>query len=135
MSRCKGVERINLSSGATQGAPTDPRFYQTTLNLATLLGPTNKPLAGLTFGMAQVASSTAIYAVSGIVAPPAPPTFISQPANATVVELAPASFAAAVGGNPFPALQWYYERRTHLRRDQSGLHHSRDAFSGQRRGF
>ncbi|MGO8929591.1 MAG: lamin tail domain-containing protein, partial [Limisphaerales bacterium] len=103
----EGMERINLSSGATDGAPTNPRFYQTTLNLTTLLGPTNKPLAGLTFGMAQVANSTAIYAVSGIVAPPAPATFISQPTNATVVESGSTGFAASVSGNPFPALQWY----------------------------
>jgi hypothetical protein len=103
----QGVERIDLSDGTTEGAPSDPRFYQTTLYLATLLGPTNKPLAALTFGMAQVARSTAIYAVSGIVAPSAPPIFISQPADATVVELAPASFVAVVGGSPFPTLQWY----------------------------
>ena len=103
----QGMERINLNSGATEGAPDNPRFYQTTLNLSALLGLTNKPLAGLTFGMADVATATAIYAVSGIVAPPAPPTVVSQPADATVTELSPTNLSAMVSGNPFPTLQWY----------------------------
>jgi hypothetical protein len=103
----QGVERITLATGTSGGAPNDPRFYQTTLNLAALLGPTNKPLAGLTFGKAQVGSSTAIYAVSGIVAPPSPPYFVSQPTNTTVLESTLVTFNATVGGNPYPALQWY----------------------------
>jgi hypothetical protein len=104
----QGVERIVLDTGATQGAPNDPRFYQTTLNLTTLLGPTNKPLAGLRFGMAQVASATAIYAVSGIVAPPSPPIIVSQPTNTTVLEATPVTFGAIVSGNPYPSLQWFF---------------------------
>src|SRR6202012_3675846 len=38
----QGFGRINLGNGAVTGAPTDPRFYQTTLNLAALLGAGNK---------------------------------------------------------------------------------------------
>lgn len=104
----QGTERIALSSGVTSGAPSDPQFYQTTLNLEALLGGANKPLAAMTFGMADVSSSTAIYALSGIVEPPAPPVIVSQPTNATVVEVNPVTFSAVVAGNPYPSLQWYF---------------------------
>jgi hypothetical protein len=105
----EGVERISLSAGTTQGAPTDPRFYQTTLNLADLLGAANKPLAAITFGMADVSSSTAVYALSGILAPASAPYFVSQPTNTTVMEASSATFSAVVAGNPYPSLQWYLD--------------------------
>ena len=102
----QGVERINLTTGATSGATTNPRFYQTTLDLNALLGATNKVLSSLTFTQASGAKSTGIYAVSGD-ATPLPPTITSQPADTTVNESLPASFTAGVAGNPFPSLQWY----------------------------
>ena len=102
-----GVERINLSSGGTQGAPSNPRFYQTTLDLNALLGSANKPLVSLTFGQASGARSTGIYAVSGEIAPPTPASITSNPTSTNVTELAAASFRASVAGIPYPTLQWF----------------------------
>ncbi len=62
----QGVERVVLSSGLTQGAPADPRFYQTTLDLVALLGAANQPLVRLDFTKAPGVGATAIYAVSGV---------------------------------------------------------------------
>jgi hypothetical protein len=102
-----GMERINLTTGATSGATTNPRFYQTSYYLAALLGAANKPLVSLTFGKASAANSTGIYAVSGELLNQVPASITSQPVSATVNELSPAGFSAVVAGNPFPSLQWY----------------------------
>ncbi len=102
-----GVERISPTTGATSGAPDNPRFYQTTCDLEALFGPTNKVLASVTFDQASSAACTAIYALSGETASQTPVTIVSNPVNSTVAELAPATFSAVVTGNPYPALQWY----------------------------
>ncbi len=69
----QGVERLYLTSGRTEGAPADPRFYQTTINLEDWLGSANQPLVSLTFDQAE-AGATGIYAVSGERAGPVPVT-------------------------------------------------------------
>jgi PA14 domain/Chitobiase/beta-hexosaminidase C-terminal domain len=61
-----GFERIVLTTGATSGAPSSPRLYQTTYDLTALYGATNKAISSLTFNMASAAKSTAIYAISGV---------------------------------------------------------------------
>ena len=102
-----GVERINLGTGVTEGAPTDPRFYQTSIGLTALFGVTNKPLVSLIFGQASSARSTGIYAVSGELGTQVPAAIITQPVSLTISEFSSASFTALAAGNPFPTLQWY----------------------------
>jgi len=103
----QGTERINLNSGAVSGNPGNPRFYQTSIDLAAALGITNKTLASITFDQASGGRSTGIYAVSGEVAALIPATIVSNPTNTSVVELNSVTISAVAGGNPFPALQWY----------------------------
>jgi hypothetical protein len=66
----QGTERIDLTSGNVSGAPSNPRFYQTTITLTNVPGATNKWLSSLTFGKGisgsgVAARSTGIYAISG----------------------------------------------------------------------
>ena len=103
----QGFERIGLSSGTTQGNPGNPRFYQTTVDLAALFGPTNKTLVSLTFGQAPGVGSTGIYAVSGLTSGQSPVMLLTQPSDLTVAEASPATFSAAVSGAPSPTMQWY----------------------------
>jgi hypothetical protein len=93
-----GVERIHLTTGALQGAPDNPRFYQTTLDLVVLLGTTNKPLTSLTFNQATGAGATAIYAVSGTQANQTNGPF-AAPAVATTAATGVGTRTATILGN------------------------------------
>ncbi len=101
-----GMERIQLSTGSTQGAPDNPRFYQTTLDLNALLGVTNRTLASITFYKVSSAGATAVYAISGEVSVPKPAVILQNPASTNVLEATPVSFSVSVGGFPTPGMQW-----------------------------
>lgn len=101
-----GMERISLNDGSTGGGSTNPRFYQTSIDLAGSLGVSNRPLVSITFSQVASAGATAVYAVSGEVAPPTPATIVVNPTNLSVVESTTATFSAAAAGVPAPVLQW-----------------------------
>jgi len=88
----QGVERINVNSGSVSGATTNPRFYQTSIDLAGALGVTNKTLANITFDQPASGQSTGIYAVSGEVAAQIPAAIVSDPTNTAVNELNSVTF-------------------------------------------
>ncbi len=108
----QGVDRINLSSGATSGGPNDPRFYQTTLNLSALLGSANKPIHGLTFGQAPGAGATAVYAVSGLLGPSTNVFNLAVVTNlpATAIQTTAATLNGQVlsNGGDVPNVTFYY---------------------------
>jgi regulation of enolase protein 1 (concanavalin A-like superfamily) len=102
-----GMERIRLSSGSVEGGSSNPRFYQTTVNLADDLGAANGVLTSITFNKASGVGATAVYAVSGEAAPDMPVSITAEPGDATVVEGSPVVFSAAATGSPMPSAQWY----------------------------
>ena len=103
----QGVDRLYLANGYTEGGPSNPRFYQTTLDLSAMLPDSSKALASLSFEMVPGVGATAIYALSGELASAVPARIVAQPTNATVKELAPATFTCAVEGVPSPSVQWF----------------------------
>ena len=106
-----GFDRITLATGVTQGAPIDPRFYQTTIDLAPLFGVTNKPLKSVTFTEAAGASATAIYALSGngqINSPFAAATLTNLPASSIQTRAATLNAAVLSTGGDTPQIEVFY---------------------------
>lgn len=109
----QGFDRINLTNGTTQGGPTDPRFYQTTIDLVSVFGATNKVLTSVTFSQAAGAGASAVYALSGIAAGQSSGSFtVASVANApaTSVQTRAATVGGAVlsTGGDTPELVVYY---------------------------
>jgi hypothetical protein len=108
-----GFDRINLTNGTTQGAPTNPRLFQTTIDLIALFGATNKPLSSLTFSQAAGSAATAIYALSGIKAGQTNgaftvPTVANAPANAIQTRSATLGGNVVSTGGDTPEIILYY---------------------------
>jgi hypothetical protein len=106
----QGVDEISLTNGVAQGGPANPRFYQTTINLAAI-GATNKFLSSLTFGQSPGAAATAVYAVSGLVStnnPFALALVSNSPASDIAWNSATIGGSVAVTGGDVPKITLYY---------------------------
>jgi hypothetical protein len=105
----QGVDRIKLATGVTSGGPSNPRFYQTTIDLAAALGTGNRPLASLTFTKASSANATAIYAISGLpTSAVTPPAVTNSPATNIFARTATLGGQVTDTGGETPALTLYY---------------------------
>ncbi len=105
-----GMDRIDLDSGNTDGGPDNPRFYQTTIDLAGLFGSTNKPLSSISFDEAAGVGATAIYAVSGELAANMTPVAVSGFNRDVVIEniaSGPPYTGAALELNPGEGTGYY----------------------------
>jgi hypothetical protein len=109
----QGFDSIYLTTGVTQGGPVNPQFYQTTIDLSALFGPTNKAVAGITFNQAADADSTAIYALSGVQGnqtngPYAAATVSNVPASAILIRSATLGGNVTSTGGAIPEVLVYY---------------------------
>lgn len=109
----QGFDRINLANGAADGGPADPRLYQTTIDLVSLFGATNKVLTSVTFNQAAGAAATAVYALSGIAADQTGGSIMTasvtnSPATSVQTRAATVGGAVVSTGGDTPELTIYY---------------------------
>jgi hypothetical protein len=109
----QGFERIDLNSGGVSGAPSNPRFYQTSIALTNIAGG-NKRISSITFGKPSVARSTGIYAISGLTNS-SQTTLVFSPASLTNLPATSITTTSAVlnaqvlsTGNDAPLVTLYY---------------------------
>ncbi|HZV33144.1 MAG TPA: LamG-like jellyroll fold domain-containing protein [Verrucomicrobiae bacterium] len=110
----QGFQRINLTSGSANGAPSNPRFYQTAITLSNISAITGKRLSSLTFYKPAVAVSTGIYALSGVTNASqspltyTPATLTNMSASAVTTTSATLNGQVTSTGNDVPMVTLYY---------------------------
>lgn len=104
-----GRLKLGASFGAEDDGASNPRLFQTTLNLA-MLG-LNQPIGSITFTKptgSGAQQDTGVFAVSGTVMPAAP-DIVQQPASLTNnLPALGATISVVASGVPPLAYQWYY---------------------------
>jgi hypothetical protein len=109
----QGFERIDLNSGSVSGAPSNPRFYQTSIGLTNIAG-SNKRISSITFGKPGSARSTGIYALSGLTNPSqttltfTPAALTNLPATSITTTSAVLNAQVLSIGNDAPLVTLYY---------------------------
>ena len=118
------VERIVISSGSVSGGGSgggrNPRFYETSISLATVLGGGNKPLSSIAFGQAVgtagggLSGATGVYAFSGTtnasqtILTFTAATVTNLPANGITTTSATLNGRVLATGNDAPFITIYY---------------------------
>jgi hypothetical protein len=104
----QGMGRLKLAQptlATDDGGPSNPNFYQTTVNVAAL--GLNQTISSITFTKPAGSQNTAIFAVSGTLMPPQ--VVIAQQPQSVVNSNPPAGATMFVGAMGAPPLsyQWY----------------------------